>query len=87
MACVETSFHATSGVSSRSSVTSSDPKHSPLIKLFVKPYRGKRMSASTGVYSTMSLQKVIHLFLVVFCTDSFLRAYSAGDQTTGTFLS
>lgn len=55
---IETSFPSSSPASPRSSETPSDQKSSPLIKLFLKPYRGQRALPSHAVYTTTSTQKV-----------------------------
>lgn len=55
---LETSFPSDSSVSPRSSGTSNEQKPSPMIKLFVKPYRGTRPKPGHAVYTTTSIHKV-----------------------------
>lgn len=63
---IETSSRENSIISARSSVISNDRRPTPLIKLHVKPYRGKRTSETNAIYAASSITKVVdHLFSMI----------------------
>ncbi len=68
---VETSSRLNSTMSARSSVSSNDNRPTPLIKLYVKPYRGKRTSDTNPIYSVSSITKVNHLFSIILIYSFF----------------
>lgn len=55
---LETSSRIHSTISARSTVSSNDDRPAPLIKLYVKPYRGKRASETHPIYAVTSTTKV-----------------------------
>jgi len=62
---IETSSRETSALTVHSSVSSVEHRPSPLIKLYVKPYRGKRILDGNGIYSVSTTTKVNHRLFAI----------------------
>ncbi|CAF4018509.1 unnamed protein product [Rotaria sp. Silwood2] len=68
----KTTSRENSGLLSHSSASMIDDKPAPLIKLYVKPYQGKRSSDTNAIYSISSTTKIVkpreHFYLDITMT-------------------